>query len=88
MKIKHKLLSDYQYTSSDKKIFLIKSGTILDNYNYRIKDEMIEVDKDIIDNNPQYFKIIDWKEELHTFIKVNKLPSPKTLANKLRNYIL
>jgi myosin heavy subunit len=83
MKIKHKVIKEFQYLSPDKKIFILKLGTILNNYNYKIKDELILVDKDIIDNNPQYFQVVDWKEEIHSFIKTNKLPSPKTLANKL-----
>mgnify|MGYP007047585087 FL=1 len=47
MKIKHKLLSDYQYTSPDKKIFLIKTGTILQNYIYNVKGEDVLLDRDI-----------------------------------------
>ena len=39
MKIKHKLLSDYQYITNDKKIFLIKSGTIIEEYLYKLKGE-------------------------------------------------
>jgi DNA-directed RNA polymerase subunit beta len=41
MKIKHKLLSDYQYITPDKKIFLIKSGTIIEEYQYKLKGENI-----------------------------------------------
>jgi hypothetical protein len=42
MKIKHKLLSDYQYVSPDKKIFLIKSGTIIEEYFYKLKSDTPE----------------------------------------------
>lgn len=87
MKIKHKLLSDYQYTSPDKKIFLIKTGTILQNYVYNVKGEDVLLDRDIIDANPEMFQIVDWKSELQLFIKKNKFPSPKTLSNKLTPFI-
>lgn len=87
MKIKHKLLSDYQYTNTDKKIFLIKSGTILEEYIYKLKGESIIIDKEIIDANPEIFSTIDWKAELLVFIKANKLPTPAVLTKKLIPFI-
>lgn len=87
MKIKHKLLSDYQYTSIDKKIFLIKSGTIIEEYIYKLKDESIFIDKEIILANPQIFSIIDWKAELLSYIKASKLPTPAVLTKKLVPFI-
>jgi uncharacterized protein (DUF3084 family) len=87
MKIKHKLLSDYQHLTNDKKIFLIKSGTILSNYMYSVGDEEILIDSDIINGNPGIFSPVDWKQELHSYIKSNKFPQPKTLASKLEPFI-
>ena len=87
MKIKHKLLSDYQHLTSDKKIFLIKSGTILNNYVYSVGDEEILIDSDIVNSNPGIFSPVDWKQELHQYIKSNKFPQPKTLAGKLEPFI-
>jgi hypothetical protein len=87
MKIKHKLLSDYQYVSSDKKIFLIKSGTIIEEYFYKLKSENIPLDKEIVDLNPQIFEILDWKSELLTHMKVQKLPTPAQLHKKIVPFI-
>lgn len=87
MKIKHKLLSDYQYTNTDKKIFLIKSGTIIEEYIYKLKGESITIDKEIIDANPEIFSTIDWKAELLAYIKANKLPTPAVLTKKLIPFI-
>lgn len=87
MKIKHKVVKEFQYLSPDKKIFILKAGTILEEYNYKIKSDIIPIDKDIIDNNPEFFEIIDWKAELLTYIKVNKLPTPAVLTKKLIPFI-
>lgn len=87
MKIKHKLISDYQYTTPDKKIFMIKSGTIIDEYVYRVKGESIIIDKEIVEANPQIFDPIDWKAELLSYMKVNKLPQPAQLGKKLIPFI-
>ena len=83
MKIKHKLLSDYQYITPDKKIFLIKSGTIIEEYQYKLKGENIPIDKDIVEANPQLFDPIDWKAELLTYMRAEKLPQPAQLGKKI-----
>jgi hypothetical protein len=87
MKIKHKLLSDFQYISPDKKIFIIKAGTVLEAYNYKLKSDIIPIDREIVDANPEIFSIIDWKAELLTYIKTNKLPTPAVLTKKLIPFI-
>ena len=87
MKIKHKVVKEFQYLSPDKKIFILKAGTILEEYNYKVKTETIAIDRDIIDNNPEFFEIVDWKAELLTYIKVNKLPTPAVLTKKLIPFI-
>ena len=83
MKIKHKLLSYYQYVTPDKKIFLIKSGTIIEEYLYKLKGENIPIDRDIVEANPQLFVPIDWKAELLSFMRAEKMPQPAQLGKKL-----
>ena len=83
MKIKHKLLSDYQLITTENKIVLIKSGTIIENYTY----EGIEIDKSIIDSNTNYFEIMNWKNELIIFMKKSKIPQPAVLSKKLIPFI-
>lgn len=87
MKAKHKLLNDFQYISPDKKIFILKAGTILEEYNHKIKNEIIPIDKEIVDNNPEFFQVLDWKSELLTFMRLNKLPQPAQLGKKLIPFI-
>lgn len=87
MKIKHKLISDYQYTTADKKIFLIKSGTIIEEYLYKIKGENIPIDKAIVEANPQLFHPIDWKAEMLSYMKVQKFPTPTQFHKKLIPFI-
>jgi DNA repair exonuclease SbcCD ATPase subunit len=87
MKIKHKLLSDYQFLSPDKKIFLIKSGTIIEEYIYKVKGDSISIDKEVVDANPQIFQIIDWKAELLSYMKAQKIPTPAQLHKKMIPFI-
>jgi chromosome segregation ATPase len=87
MKTKHKLIQDFQFISADKKIFVLKSGTILEGYNYKLKSEIIPIDKDIVDSNPLFFELIDWKSELMSYMKQNKMPQPAQLGKKLIPFI-
>lgn len=87
MKIKHKVIKEFQYLSPDKKIFILKVGTILQEYNYTVKSEVIPIDKDIIDNNPEFFEVVDWKSELLTHMKVQKFPTPSQFHKKLVPFI-
>jgi DNA repair exonuclease SbcCD ATPase subunit len=83
MKIKHKVVKEFQYLSEDKKIFVLKAGTIIEEYNYKAKSETIAIDSTIIENNPEFFEIVDWKADLLAYIKANKLPTPAVLTKKL-----
>ena len=87
MKVKHKVVKEFQYLSPDKKIFILKIGTILEEYNYRVKTEIIPIDKDIVDNNPEFFEVIDWKVELLSYMRAEKLPQPAQLGKKIIPFI-
>jgi DNA repair exonuclease SbcCD ATPase subunit len=87
MKIKHRVTKEFQFLTPDKKIFVLKSGTILEEYTYKVKGEVIDIERDIIDNNPDYFELIDWKNEMLSYMKINKLPQPAQLGKKLIPFV-
>ena len=87
MGIKHKVLKDFQFVTNDKKIVILKAKTVLENYKYTTKNDSITMEKEVIDNNPDFFSPIDWKEELNTYIKQNKIPQPAILTKKLVPFI-
>lgn len=83
MTLKHKVIREFQFVSNDKKIFILKIGTILEEYNYKVKNEVISIDKDIVDNNPEFFETVDWKSELLVHLKATKVPQPSQVVKKL-----
>jgi hypothetical protein len=87
MGVKHKVLKDFQLLTNDKKIIILKAKTVLENYTYITKNDNVLVEKDIIDNNPDFFSLIDWKEELNTYLKQNKIPQPAVITKKLVPFI-
>ena len=87
MKTKHKLIQDFQFTSNDKKIFILKTGIILEQYIFKSKEGEILIDKDIVDNNPLFFQVIDWKTELLLYLKSEKIAQPSQISKKLIPFI-
>jgi len=87
MNIKHKVVKEFQYLSPEKKIFVLKAGTILEKYDYKMKSEVIPIDREIVDNNPEFFEVIDWKSELLSYMRANKMPQPAQLGKKLIPFI-
>lgn len=87
MKLKHKVIKEFQFLTPDRKILILKVNTILEEYVYIQKDESIIIDKDIVDNNPEFFNQIDWKTELISYLKYNKIPQPAVLSKKLIPFI-
>jgi hypothetical protein len=72
MKLKHKVIKEFQFLTPDKKILILKVNTVLEEYVYCQKDESITIDKDIVDNNPEFFQEVDWRAELLSYLKTNK----------------
>lgn len=87
MKIKHKIIKDFPYISPDKKITLLKSGTIIEDFIYRTKTESILIDRDVVNSNADYFQSIDWKQDLLTFMKQSKVPQPAVIGRKIIPFI-
>jgi DNA repair exonuclease SbcCD ATPase subunit len=87
MKLKHKVIKEFQFLTPDKKILILKANTVLEEYVYSQKDEKITIDKDIVDNNPEFFKEVDWKADLLSYLKTNKIPQPAVLSKKLFPFI-
>lgn len=87
MNTKHKVLKDFQFITPDKKIIILKSKTILENYRYITKFESVMIEKDIVDNNPEFFSKVEWTEDLNTYLKLNKIPQPAIVTKKLIPFI-
>lgn len=84
---KYKVLKDFQYTDSNKKIVSIKKNTIILDYVYSDKSGEYKIDKDIIDNNIDYFEEIDFNKEFLMFIKSSKISQPSVVYKKLLPFI-
>lgn len=87
MTIKYKVLKDFQLIAEDKKIIIIKAKTIIENYTFKNKNEVVKVPVEVIKNNSDYFAPFDWKEELQSFLRTNKIPQPAIITKKIVPFI-
>lgn len=87
MMVKHKVLKDFQFLTTEKKIIILKAKTVLQNFRYLTKTDNVIIERVIIENNPDYFTIVDWKEELTNFLKTNKIPQPAVISKKIVPFI-
>lgn len=86
--VKHKVIQNFQYLTEDKKIIILKSGVIIEDYYYTPKgSDPIKVDEDIVNNNGEYFQIVDWKQEMISYMKSNKISQPSVIVKKLTPFI-
>jgi hypothetical protein len=84
---KFKILKDYQLTTDDKKIIILKSKVFIVDYVYVNKDITVTLDPLLVEGNPEYFQFIDWKTDFINFLKTSKIAQPSVIAKKLFPYI-
>ena len=85
--MKHKVIQDFHLMSPDKNITTLKSGTIIEDWVYKKGSVEINVGKDAVEKNPQFFEIFDWKAELTAYLKSQKIPQPAVMSKKIQPFI-
>ncbi len=88
----YELIQDFQYTTTQKQILKLEKGTRLDEedknfFIIKIKNTIFKLEKDIVINNPEYFKKVDWNTEISEIIKKNKKATSPKLASLITTYI-
>jgi len=84
---KYKILKDFQLTTDDKKIVILKAKAFIIDYKYVGKDGSVKMDPIVVENNPDYFQFIDFKTDFILFLKTNKIAQPSVVAKKILPYI-
>jgi hypothetical protein len=87
MTVKYKVLKDFQLITEDKKIIVLKAKTIIENFTFKNKNETVKVPTEVIKNNEDFFALFDWKEELQSFLRTNKIPQPAVISKKIVPFI-
>jgi hypothetical protein len=95
----YRVIQNFQFTTADKKIDVLKIGSILapdlsseEQYVFKKGTKEFLYDAQLIENNPEFFEAIDWRDDLLVEMKKCKMktvaPMFKTVVNFLNNEIL
>ena len=78
--MKHKSLIDYTHIGGiNEQITILPKGTIFIDYTTEYKGEVYKINPLVIDNNPEYFEEVNWKQELRLYFKSNKTKLPDSI---------
>jgi hypothetical protein len=89
----YKLLKDFNYTTSDKKIMELKKGTAIDRKEgdeYIIKQgrqKEFTIDCVLVENNPDYFEKIDLKQRIVNLLKSTKSKTMPKIASDVAKFL-
>ena len=89
----YKLLKDFNYTTSDKKIMELKKGTAIDRKEgdaYIIKQgrqKEFTIDCALVENNPDYFEKIDLKQRIVNLLKSTKSKTMPKIASDVAKFL-
>ena len=90
----YKVIKDFQFTNAEKKIDVLKVGSILtmdptsiEQYIFKKGNKEYLYDGDIIQNNPDFFEPVDWKNDLLVEIKRCKVKTPAVIFKAVTGYL-
>jgi hypothetical protein len=86
------VVKDFQYTNEKMQIMVLPTGEVLEKQDaefYRFKKRMsiYTVPVEIIENNPIFFKVVDWREDLLREMKKNKKSTTPAIHKQVVAYI-
>lgn len=89
----YKLIKDFNYTTSDKKILELKKGITIDRKDgnvYIIKQgrqQEYTIDCDLVENNPEYFEKIDLKQRIIALLKRTKSKTTPKISSDIVTFL-
>ena len=88
----YELVQDFQYTNDKKQILTLKKGTKLETevdgfYIFKVQGRTMSLERDLVINNPDFFKKIDWVVDLAEVLKKNRKATSPKLAKIIGEYV-
>jgi hypothetical protein len=90
--MRYEVIKDFQYTNEKMQIMILpKNQTIekydTDTYIFKIKGKTYQIPAIIIENNPSFFKGVNWREDLLKEMKKNKRSTTAAIHKQIVEYI-
>jgi len=90
--MRFEVIKDFQYTNEKMQIMVLpKNQTIekydQDTYIFKIRSKTYQIPAAIIENNPSFFKGVNWREDLLKEMKKNKRSTTAAIHKQIVEYI-
>ena len=86
------VIKDFQYMNDKMQILVLPVGEVLEKqdsefYRFKKRTSIYTVPVEIIENNPSFFKQVDWREDLLREMKKNKKSTTPAVHKQVVAYI-
>jgi len=90
--MRFEVIKDFQYTNEKMQIMILpKNQTIekydVDTYIFKMRSKTYQIPALIIENNPSFFKGVNWREDLLKEMKKNKRSTTTAIHKQIVEYI-
>ena len=90
--MRYEVIKDFQYTNEKMQIMVLAENQIIDKYDddcyiFKIRHKTYQVPAQIIENNPAFFRKVDWRQDLLAEMKKNKKSTTVAIHKQVVSYI-
>jgi len=90
--MRYEVIKDFQYTNEKMQIMILPKGQMIEKYDtdtyiFKIKGKTYQIPSLIIENNPTFFKGVNWREDLLKEMKKNKRSTTAAIHKQVVEYI-
>lgn len=90
--MRYEVIKDFQYTNEKMQIMILPENQVVEQYDtdtyiFKIRAKTYQIAKILIENNPSFFKVVDWREDLLRVMKKDKKSTTPTIHKQVVAYI-
>jgi len=89
--MRYEVIKDFQYTNEKMQIMILSENQVLDKYDddwyiFTVRNKGYEIGSKLVENNPLYFKKVDWRPDLLREMKKNKKSTTAAIHKQVVSY--
>jgi len=90
--MRFEVIKDFQYTNEKMQIMILPKGQLIEKYDqdtyvFKLKSKKYQIPAIIVENNPSFFKGVNWREDLLKEMKKNKRSTTAAIHKQVIEYI-
>ena len=90
--MRYEVIKDFQYTNEKMQIMILPESQVVeqydaDTYMFKMRTKAYQITALLVENNPSFFKVVDWREDLLREMKKDKKSTTPTIHKQVVAYI-